>query len=324
MPNKTTDNCTTTDLLDEFQRQLVLSAFAGADQIIDTVPYRPDYANYGPNYTCYPLRITVRTAAGNKVRCVLKKARHAGELARDAALLPVLRSLGLAVQEILTGPATQPDDPAGGELLVLRELPGEPLPFVGADLDAMDLTCRLLPKAIRRLHELTDAVRASPARDLVPEQTLLQELDQIRTRGGPWMQHGTFARAVERLRPVLMEIDTPLAFTNGDYNVTNFLHTNGELSGWIDFCLARFEDPHASLSKFVVWSFDRGWATGAKAGLVERYLYQQNVSRREFAPRLAVRCLRLIQTEVPISGQQDARYRAFALQCLRDCLECIG
>jgi len=310
--------------VDEFQRSLVVSAFGCGSRIVEETPYRPDYANYGSSYTCYPLRVTVEGPGGSVARCVLKTDRFVGGLSREARLLPILRELGLNVPRILAGPVVHPEYPRGGELLVLEELSGEPLAFVGADLDAMDCTCRLLPRAIRRLHELTEAVRASPAAEALPARTLLDELDEISRLGGPWLAHQTFAGAIERLRPALASIETPLVFTNGDYNVTNFLHEGGRLTGWLDFTHACFEDPHVGLGKFVVWSYDRGWTAGAKAGLVERYLYDQNVSGREYAPRLALRCLRLLQTDCSLDGDDDARCREFSLGILQECMGCLG
>jgi aminoglycoside phosphotransferase len=310
--------------VDEFQRRLVLSAFPPRSRIIDERPYRPDYADYGASYTCHPMRVSVEMPGGSIVPCALNNDRFVGGLTREARLLPVLRACGLSVPQILAGPVVHPEYPQGGELLVLEELPGEPLAFVGADLDAMDCTCRLLPRAIGWLHESTEAVRASPAAEAIPTRTLLGELDEISHVGGPWLANEIFARTLEGLRPALASIVTPLVFTNGDYNVTNFLHKGDCLTGWLDFTHACFEDPHIGLSKFVVWSYDCGWVTGRRAGLVERYLYDQNVSREEYAPRLALRCLSMIQTDCSPDGDDDAHYRDYSLGILRQCMDCLG
>jgi aminoglycoside phosphotransferase (APT) family kinase protein len=159
---------------------------------------------------------------------------------------------------------------------------------------------------------------------VLPRRSLLDELEEIVRLGGPWLSNATFAAGVERLLPILRQFETPLVFTNGDYNVTNFLHKDDRLSGWLDFSHACFEDPHVGMGKFVVWAWDRGWASGRKAGLVERYLYEMNLSRSQYAPRLAVRCLHLLQTDCSPTAEEDARYRTFALAQVTECMQLLG
>ena len=49
------------------------------------------------------------------------------------------------------------------------------------------------------------------------------------------------------------------------------------------------------------------------AGLIERYLYAQNASRRDFAPRLVLRCLRHLFREVSLDGEEDSFQRRHIL-----------
>jgi hypothetical protein len=148
------------------------------------------------------------------------------------------------------------------------------------------------------------------------------ELDEIIARGGPWVDEAVFLNAIDLLRPVLVGVDTPLVFSNGDYNPLNFLHIGGRLTAWIDFTGACFEDPHIGFAKFVIWGFDDvGWGAGVKAGLVEKYLYQQDISRSEFAPRLALRCLWRLQREISVVGDKDADYRNAVLTVLGSTLD---
>jgi hypothetical protein len=115
-------------------------------------------------------------------------------------------------------------------------------------------------------------------------------------RGGPWVAVPTFRRALEVLQSVLTSMEVPLVFSNGDYNPLNFLHVGQRITGWIDFGAARFEDPYIGLAKFILWADDAyGWGVGAKAGLVERYLYAHNVAPGAFLPRLILRGLSDIQ-----------------------------
>jgi hypothetical protein len=60
-----------------------------------------------------------------------------------------------------------------------------------------------------------------------------------------------------------------------------------------------------------------------KAGLVERYLYARNVSRREFAPRLVLRCLHHLQREVTPQGEADALQRRHMLGLLEEGLAAL-
>src|SRR5689334_16380776 len=63
---------------------------------------------------------------------------------------------------------------------------------------------------------------------------------------------------------------------------------------------------------------DYGWGASAKAGRVERYLDARNVSRREFAPRLMLRCLRHPQQEVSPAAPDDAAQRGHILHRLHE------
>jgi hypothetical protein len=299
--------------VDGFQERLVLSAFPAGSTIVEVTSYRPGYMHY-------PVRVRVQTPTSSVVGCVLKDDRFVGGVEREARLLGVLRGLGLPVPQVLAGPTSHPDYPDGGQLLVLEEMPGRPLPFGGqASLDEVDLTCRLLPEAIGRLHELTDAVRATAVGAALPARTLLDEYDEIHRVGGPCLEHPQLAAALRALRPALERVATPLVFTNGDYNPINFLHQDGRLTAWLDFTHACFEDPLIDFGKFVAWSYDRGWWSAAKSGLVERFLYDRGLSRAHFAPRLALRCLRLLQTDP--NAVPGERYYQHMLQTLTEAME---
>jgi len=49
------------------------------------------------------------------------------------------------------------------------------------------------------------------------------------------------------------------------------------------------------------------WNPFAQAGIVERYLEQQHLSFADFAPRLALRCLRTLQENLAVRGGEDVR-----------------
>ncbi len=303
--------------MDAFQESLVLSAYPAGSRIVDADSYRPGYVHY-------PLRVTVQIPSRERHACVLKAAPLIGGGEREGKVLPVLARLGLPVPSVLAGPVAHPDYPNAGALVVLSELEGHPLPWLDATIDELDLTCRLLQQGVAGLHELTREIRQTDVADSLPETPMLAELEGIVARGGPWLEVRTFSEAVQRLMPVVANIQTPLVFSNGDYNPLNFLCDGERLTGWIDFTGACFEDPHIGFAKFVIWAFDSyGWGAGAKSGLVERYLYAQNVSRSEFAPRLALRCLWRLQRDVSVAGDMDAFERESILSVLEHALSGI-
>jgi len=301
--------------VDAFQRALILGGYPPGSEIAEVGSYRPGYLDY-------PYRVQVRPPGGDESACVLKASPLIGGIEREGAVLPVLARLGLPVPAVLAGPASHPDYPHAGALLVLSELPGTGLPWIEVTLQEADLTCRLHRRALARLHQLTEPLSCDEVAHVLPRRTLLSELEEIVTRGGPWLSVPRFAQTVERLRPILERIQTPLVFTNGDYNPLNFLHEGDELTGWLDFTHACFEDPYVGLAKFLIWGFDRlGWGTGVQVGLVERFLYHHNVTRADFAPRLVLRCLYRLQRDTTVSGEQDRFYRQEILKVLDTALE---
>ena len=300
--------------LDEFQESLVLGAYPPGSRIVAERSYRPGYMRY-------PLRVTLGIPDGSQGTCVLKIDPGIGVVEKEARLLPVLARLGLAVPRVLAGPAAHPEYPNAGLMVVLSELPGEPLPWLEATLAGADLTCRLLEEAVDRLHALTDPVRREAIARELPENSVAAESGSIAAAESPWVRTELFQTVLSRLRPIVARIDTPLVFSNSDYNPLNFLYTGESVTGWLDFAGACFEDPHIGYARFLVLGFDSyGWGTGVKSGLVERHLYTHNMTRRDFAPRLAVRCLWRLQRDISVTGEQDAGARAAVLGLLQSAL----
>jgi thiamine kinase-like enzyme len=146
---------------------------------------------------------------------------------------------------------------------------------------------------------VTERLNEEAAADHLVRRDLLTELRLIVERGGPWLLQPLFWQAVRQLIPVLARIDTPLVFSNGDYNPANFLSDGQQITGFVDFEMACFEDPHYGFAKYRVYDM----YPFHKTGLVERYLQGCGLSETEFAPRLAVRCLWTLQREISVFAE---------------------
>jgi hypothetical protein len=307
------------DTLDDFQVNLVLSALPNGTQITRLSRFHPIYR--------YPLVVHVRLPSGEEQAVELLAYGSSRDSAvREAQLLPVLAQLGLPVPGVLAGPLPHPDYPQVGEMVVQSHLPGQTLPFVRATAEQLDFTCRLMMEGIQRLRQLTGALQQHPIGNILPHRTLVAMLESIVNTGGPWMDVPLFRLGIETLRPQLQVVRTLLVFSNGLNISWNFLHDGQKLTGFHDFARACFEDPHIQFAKYKIWEIDEvGWKPFARAGFVERYLYEQNVSKREFAIRLALQCLWRLQEAIPVAGEdsQWGRERESCLTLLESSLDLL-
>lgn len=200
------------------------------------------------------------------------------------------------------------------------------------------IAIHLVLEGVKRLHAVTAALQQEAVAPLIPTKTLLGELEAINTQGSAWLDVADFRKALKRLEKTLPALEVPLVFSNGDYNPGNFLfavddgmnreelnHSIGNpgslaniphrLSGMVDFSWACFEDPHIGFTKY--WTYD--WFP---AGMIERYLYINGLSAKEFAPRLALRCLWTLQRELepPQSDPHPNWYRDNLLGLLQSAM----
>jgi hypothetical protein len=228
-----------------------------------------------------------------------------GGVEREAAVLPLLASAGLPVPTVLAGPLIDPTQPEAGAMTILNVLPGQDFLEWGFTATPAQLqwAIGLILQGIDLIHGATEFLQRSPAAQLLPQKTLSWELQAIITKGGPWLSEPVFKQALEALAPAVSKIETPLAFSSGDYNQGNFLFEGHHLTGIIDFTLPCFEDPHISMAMYWIYC----WNPFDQAGIVQRYLQQQRLSFADFAPRLALRCLRTLQENLPVRGGEDRR-----------------
>jgi hypothetical protein len=272
--------------------KLILDAFPAGSRIVHASFARAE------RLPC-PVRVRVATPGGERT-VYLRVDRTIGGVEREALVLPVLLDLGLPVPEVLAGPVTDPERPAWGPMSVLGEMPGREMlrSIWDAPPDALARAIDVTLDALGRLPPLTAAVEQSVAGPALPRLSLADELRAIVGHGGPWLHEPSVARMIPRLRSIVESIDVPLVFSSGDYNPGNLLWDGARVTGYLDFALSRFEDPHIGYAKY--WTYD--WYPLNRAGLVERYLEWNDLTMRDFAPRLAVRCLWTLQREIPLAG----------------------
>lgn len=271
-------------------------------------------ARYFPHhsYPC-PVKATLALPGGKKTHLVLRKVRHKrGSLRREAALYPLLARFGLPVPRILAGPVLDPARPKERPLMVLSLLPGADLMRLSRrDGRSLALARRLAVSAIIRMHQLTRRVAASPAARLIPRGGLNVHLKAIMRKRGPWQREPVFLDAVKKLEKALRRVDTPLVFSNGDYQPANFLSRGGRLTGFLDFEYAWFEDPLYGLAKYPIY----GIQPLQRAGVVEAFMRMRGFRQAEFAPRLALACLATLSKEIPVKGGNPG-YRNRVLRLL--------
>ncbi len=196
--------------------------------------------SYRPGYQRYPMCVHLKSPAGVVQRCVVK-VKPPDLIERVIQTLNILAALGLAVPEVRSGPL--PLLAENLAMVVLSELPGRCLPWCGiSSLAEADATCLLLLEGIASLHGLTDQVREFDGASALPRYTLQSEFADTIVAAGDWNDDAVFRQAVDIAREALAGAETPLVFSNGDYNPQNFIYDGQALTGFVDFegaCLIR-------------------------------------------------------------------------------------
>lgn len=280
--------------MDDQLQRAILQIYPQATQIISIHSFRPGYRPY-------PARITLRTTSGAILTCVVNVSADVDKLVYQAHVLRALSELQLPVPQVLAGPIILAGMPEPLAVVLISELPGQPLPWFNVtDLATANRTCLLVHEAVDRLHALTPAVMTHPIANLIPSRTLESEAQAIGARQSAWSDVPLFSDALNLVQAALPRYRSPLVFSNGDYNPLNFLVADDALVGWIDFEYACFEDPYIGFAKFFLWADDAyGWGAGAKMGLVERFLYTHQVAPAAFLVRLVLRGLFHLQDASP-------------------------
>jgi hypothetical protein len=252
-----------------------------------------------------PIWVNLILPNGDAQKLILRMNYILGGIEKEAAILPLLARSGLAVPTVLAGPVIDPTQPEAGAMTILNVLPGQDFLEWGSTATPTQIqwAIGLILQGVALMHSVTEPLSRELIASQLPHNTLHSELQTIIAHGGPWLQEPIFKQAVEALLPVVSKIQTPLAFSNGDYNQGNFLFEGECLTGIIDIASPCFEDPHIGMAMYWIYC----WTPYDQAGIVERYLEQQHLSFTDFAPRLALRCLRTLQQNLPVRGGEEVR-----------------
>ena len=252
-----------------------------------------------------PIRVDLTLPDGGAYQLILRMNYILGGVEKEVAILPLLAQAGLPVPAVLAGPVIDPAQPEAGAMTILNVLPGQD--FLGWGLTAtpeqIQWAIGLILQGIELMHSATEFLQRTPAAQQLLRRTPSSELRAILAKGGPWFSEPAFKQAIEALESAVSTIETPLAFSSGDYNQGNFLFEGERLTGIIDISSPCFEDPYISMAMYWIYC----WNPYDQAGIVERYLERQQLSFADFAPRLALRCLRTLQENLPVRGGEDVR-----------------
>jgi aminoglycoside phosphotransferase len=284
--------------LTSFQEDFVLSICPKGTRLLSARFYR------AVRLPC-PIWVRLAFPDGEERRLILRMDYMRGGVEREAAILPLLAKFGLPVPRVLAGPVIDPTQPEAGPMTILSVLPGQDLLVWGrqAAPARIERAMGLILDGVAMLHGVTERLYREPDAAMLPRKTLHTELQAVIANGGPWFDELIFRQAVDSLLPLVSSIRTPLAFSSGDYNQGNFLFEDERLTGIVDFSGSCFEDPHVGMAMYWLYC----WDPFHEAGIVERYLEQRQISFADFAPRLALRCLRTLQEGIPVGGGEDVR-----------------
>ena len=306
--------------LSETQISLINTAFPGARVLSvqnDVEPWMP----FGPR-----VRLTLKGGAE-------KTVDFRGDIsAAHADLLPVLERLGIPGPRLLPGAVIEgPNGP-----LRLAEVPrGENLTLwaMGGTPHRIRLATARAFEGIDRLQGITEALQADPIGAKLPRRTLADEIailtdddkwnadwwlaEEGRARAA-WLADPWFTAALAQVQGAVADIHDPLVYTYyghffpqsyriqpntdpfneplgapGDpaYQKNPLVEFVGGFSG------GHYGDPLLGLA--MVWVQD--CYPFVHTGFVEQFLWRRGVTKREFAPRLALKALQMIARDLPLA-----------------------
>jgi len=296
--------------LSRFQETLVRSAFQGAVEVVG--------ATWLQELRPCPILVEV-VADGLKSVVVLRIARNKGGVEREAAIYPALRQMGLPVPRILAGPDADPDAPELFSMVIQERLMGQPLSrWAESSEDGLGLAAERLAEAYSWFQKVTRRAKDAPEFAALPRQSLRDDMEDVVRRGGNWFDVAEVRDAVDLLTNRIERDNMPLMFSNGDFAPANLLSDGRSLTGMLDFEKAAFVDPLAVLTRFPVYDLRPLSRTDFIASILQSHGYSEG----DFALRVAVFCLRTLQTKCPVEGGAPNRQelRRHVLGVLKDAI----
>ena len=255
-----------------------------------------------------------------------------------ARIITVLERNGIPGPRLVHGPVPNAD---GSSYLSLCEVPsGENLLLwtLGGTPHRIRLATERAFEAIDRLQSATNALLADPIGAQLTRRTLADEADLIldadKWNAEPWLAEASadidrwrgdawFLAALAKARAAASDIHDPLALANQLHFFPNFLRIQpadsafAEPLGWPgdpryrDNPIVEYVSPFGYigdplLELAMVWVYD--CYPFVHTGFVEQFLWRRGVSKREFAPRLAIKGLQMIARDLPCDRPADGGY----------------
>ena len=273
-------------------------------------------ATYFDNYDLpCPIEVEVETKGNTSRAVVLRKTRH-GNVEMEVKMFRALKEYGLPVPEILSGPFR---NEVGDYVAIYSLLEGEnPQKLSMRSADDLQEAKRLLVKAVLALMGASSFIAKHEVSKSLPHRSLQLELEEIKTSQSLWSKEPIFQRALQRIGGVLPGVTTPLVFSNGDYQPGNFLAKNGQITGFLDFESPSFQDPLMGFVKYPIYDLH----PLAKTNVIETVPDALKFTKRDFFIRLALGCLKTLQSEIPVVSEEidDLKYRERVLALLASAL----
>ncbi len=253
----------------------------------------------------------------------------------QAALVPVLEELGIPSPRILGGPMA---DGAGRYQTLCETARGESLTdwALGGTPHRIRLATERAFEGIDRLQGLTAALQADPAGANLERRTLSDEVlvltDDARWAADSWLaEEGNerslwladpwFMGALATLREAVADIQEPLVYTDYTFFYPQ-LYRIAPSSELFDEPLGAPGDPAYQKNPLVefTWGFKGHYGDPTlglamvwvqdcypfvHTGFVEQFLWRRGVTKREFAPRLALKALQMIARDLPLERPSE-------------------
>lgn len=256
-----------------------------------------------------------------------------------ADLLPVLERLGIPGPRIIHGPIPRPSDRRdvenwnGADYETLCEVPrGDNLLLwaLGGTPHRIRLATERAFEAIDKLQSITEGLQADPIGARLERRTLADEVsiltDDMRWNADPWLAEegharaqwladSWFADALTKVQAAIADIHDPLVYTSYgfffplSYRIATTDDPFNEPFGApgdpaygknplaeIVNPFGHYGDPLLGLA--MVWVYD--CYPFVHTGFVEQFLWRRGVTKREFAPRLALKALQMIARDLPV------------------------